>query len=116
METCGIAALRHRVAGTLPIGGARMVELARAIVDRPRVLLLDEPTSGLEEAEAERLGDTVERVREDEGCGVLLVEHDMRFVMERCERIVVLDLGVVIAAGSPGEISIDPSVGAAYLG
>ncbi len=103
-------------AGSLPIGAARLVELARAIADRPRVLLLDEPTSGLDEAEADRLGELIDAVRRSEGCAVLLVEHDVGFVLGRCDRVVVLDLGVVLTAGSPEAVRDDPSVRTAYLG
>ncbi len=116
METCGITDVKDEPAGKLPIGRARMVELARAIVDRPTVLLLDEPTSGLEENETHNLGQTVRRVRDDEGCSVVLVEHDVAFVMAMCDRIVVLNLGKVIATGTPDEVRSDPAVRAAYLG
>ncbi len=116
METCGITDVKDEPAGKLPIGRARMVELARAIVDRPKVLLLDEPTSGLEETETHNLGETVRRVRDDEGCSVVLVEHDVAFVMAMCDRIVVLNLGQVIATGSPDEVRSNPAVRAAYLG
>jgi branched-chain amino acid transport system ATP-binding protein len=116
LEVCGIDDVRGEPAGKLPIGRARMVEMARAIVDRPRVLLLDEPTSGLEDAEVENLGQTIQRVRREEGCTVVLVEHDVGFVMGQCDRIVVLNLGRVIADGPPAEIRNDAAVGAAYLG
>src|SRR5439155_9230814 len=116
LEVCGVADVRSEPAGKLPIGRARMVEMARAIVDPPRVLLLDEPTPGLEDAEVEHLGKTIQRVRREEGCGVVLVEHDVGFVMRQCDRIVVLNLGRVIADGPPQEIRNDAAVGAAYLG
>jgi len=90
--------------------------VARAIVDQPRVLLLDEPTSGLQESEAERLGDLVHAIREDRACAVVLVEHDVGFVMRQCQRIVVLDLGRVLAAGTPKEIQSNAAVRTAYLG
>src|SRR5439155_19946084 len=81
LELCGIGDVRAEPAGKLPIGRARMVEMARAIVDPPQVLLLDEPTSGLEDAEVEKLGQTIQRVRREAGCTVVLVEHDVGFVM-----------------------------------
>jgi branched-chain amino acid transport system ATP-binding protein len=109
MELCGIADIRRQSAGTLPIGRARMVEMARAVVDHPRILLLDEPTSGLS-------GVTIQRVRQEEGCSVVLVEHDVAFVMKQCHRIIVLQLGRVLAVGSPKDISDDIEVAAAYLG
>jgi branched-chain amino acid transport system ATP-binding protein len=116
LELCGIGDLRHEPAANLPIGRARMVEMARAVVDKPRVLLLDEPTSGLEESETDNLGEVMQRVRREEGCAVVLVEHDVGFVMRQCDRIVVLNLGAVIADDVPDVIRNDPAVGAAYLG
>lgn len=115
LADCGLHQLRHEPAGTLPIGRCRLVELARALVDQPRVLLLDEPTSGLDEAETEHLA-TLVRQTADQGTGVVLVEHDVGFVMRLCDRIVVLHLGEVIAQGTPAEIQRDAAVGAAYLG
>jgi branched-chain amino acid transport system ATP-binding protein len=116
LEFCGVDGVRDEPAGSLPIGTARMVEVARAIVERPRVLLLDEPTSGLEEAEVERLADRIRAIRGDESCAVLLVEHDVGFVMGLCDRVVVLDLGRVLATGRPDEIQSNADVRAAYLG
>jgi len=113
---CGLTSVRNESAGSLPIGLARMVELARAIVDDPRVLLLDEPTSGLDEVEAARLGERIQEIRSGGECAVVLVEHDVGFVMEHCDRITVLDLGSVLAVGGPAEIKADPRVRAAYLG
>jgi branched-chain amino acid transport system ATP-binding protein len=116
LEICGLRDRRDEPAGSLPIGQARMVELARAIVDPPRLLLLDEPTSGLEQSEVTRLGERIQAIREAEACAVLLVEHDVGFVMAQCDRIVVLDLGRVLADGKPQEIRSDAAVRAAYLG
>lgn len=101
---------------SLPIGLARIVELARATVDPPRVLLLDEPTSGLAAGESDRLADRVNSLVEEGNCSVLLVEHDMDFVMTHCHRVVVVNLGQAIAAGTPQEVRADQSVRAAYLG
>jgi branched-chain amino acid transport system ATP-binding protein len=116
LELCGLQDLRNEPAGSLPIGQARMVELARAIVDPPRLLLLDEPTSGLGASEVARLGDRIQMVRAAEGCAVLLVEHDVSFVMGQVDRIVVLGLGRVLAAGEPEEIRSNAAVRTAYLG
>ena len=113
---CGLDAVRSDSAGSLPIGLARMVEVARALVAEPKVLMLDEPTSGLDESEAARLGEQIQRVRAEGECAVVLVEHDVGFVMEHCDRIVVLDLGQVLATGAPAEIQQNPAVRAAYLG
>jgi branched-chain amino acid transport system ATP-binding protein len=116
LELCGLTAVARDPAGSLPMGLARMVELARAIVDPPRVLLLDEPTSGLGDVEMSRLGDRIRAIQAEESCAVLLVEHDVGFVMEQCDRIVVLNLGEVIAVGGPQEIQADAAVRTAYLG
>ncbi|MFD5511198.1 ABC transporter ATP-binding protein [Streptomyces sp. NPDC059761] len=116
LASCGIGALGAAYAGGLPVGQARMVELARAVADPPRVLLLDEPASGLSAPERGQLAGVVRRLAEEEGCAVLLVEHDVAFVMELCTRVVVLDLGSVLAEGSPAGIRADPLVREAYLG
>ncbi|MFC4115964.1 ABC transporter ATP-binding protein [Nonomuraea zeae] len=112
LELCGLTPLRDAYAAALPVGQRRLVELARALADRPRVLLLDEPTSGLDADQTVRLAAAVKAL----GTTVLLVEHDMGFVMETCDTIVVLDLGKVIATGPPAAIRQDPVVRAAYLG
>jgi ABC-type branched-subunit amino acid transport system ATPase component len=116
LERCGLIAVRHELAGSLPIGVARMVELARALVDHPKLLLLDEPASGLDDTECARLGAQLRAVRDETDCAVLLVEHDSSFVMEQSERVVVLNLGKVLAEGSPKEIRHDAAVRDAYLG
>jgi branched-chain amino acid transport system ATP-binding protein len=116
LERCGLEALRLEPAANLPIGQARMVELARAVVDRPKVLLLDEPTSGLEESEVENLASVVRRLCEEEECAVVLVEHDVGFVMRECHRVVVLNLGSIIANDVPEVVRADPAVREAYLG
>jgi branched-chain amino acid transport system ATP-binding protein len=116
LERCGLTHVRDASPASLPIGLARMVELARALVDEPRLLLLDEPTSGLDRAESERLADQIRTVKEATGSPVLLVEHDMGFVMEVCERVVVLDRGRVLASGTPREIQSNSEVREAYLG
>ncbi|MFE6843353.1 ABC transporter ATP-binding protein [Streptomyces sp. NPDC057686] len=116
LASCGIGSLGAAYAGGLPAGQARMAELARAVADRPRVLLLDEPASGLSAPEREQLAAVVRRLAEEEGCAVLLVEHNVAFVMDLCTRVVVLDLGTVLAEGTPAEIRGDPLVREAYLG
>ena len=113
---CGLTPIRGELAGSLPIGLARMMELARAIVDHPRVLLLDEPTSGLDDTEATRLGERIQAIRNDESCAVLLVEHDVGFVMKHCDQIVVLDLGQILTVGAPHEVQSNAAVRTAYLG
>ena len=100
--------MRGELAGSLPIGVARMVELARAIVDEPKVLLLDEPASGLDETETVRLGEQIQSVRADTGCTILLVEHNAGFVMEQSDRVVVLNLGTLLGGGLPAEVQREP--------
>ena len=116
LELCELTKIADVAAGRLTIGQARMVEFARAIVDTPVALLLDEPTSGLESDDTDQLGVLMARVRDEHGTTVVLVEHDMRFVMDNCDEIVVLDLGEVLASGTPAQIRSDPRVQAAYLG
>jgi branched-chain amino acid transport system ATP-binding protein len=116
LEAFGLSSLRRERAGRLTIGQIRLVEMARALIDEPRVLLLDEPTSGLAEQEVVHLARALEQIRDDRSCAVLLVEHDMSFVMRECGRVVVLNLGEVLAAGTPDEIRQHPAVTAAYLG
>ncbi|HEX6313115.1 MAG TPA: ABC transporter ATP-binding protein [Acidimicrobiia bacterium] len=116
LEFCGLTAIANEPAGSLPIGTSRMVEVARALVDPPRVLLLDEPTSGLEEREVARLHDLIRAIGREHSCAVLVVEHDVGFVMDLCDRVVVLELGRVLAAGRPEEIQSNTAVRTAYLG
>ena len=115
LEWCGLAGSRRVAAGSLPLGPQRLVELARAIVDQPRLLLLDEPTSGLDQAESQRFGELIQSLR-GKGTAVLLVEHDAGFVMRMCDRIAVLNLGSVLAEGTPTEIQANEAVRDAYLG
>jgi ABC-type branched-subunit amino acid transport system ATPase component len=107
---------RSRVAAsTLPAGSQKVVELARVLLGRPRVLLLDEPASGLSEAETARLADILVAVR-SLGITVIIVDHNLRLVMGICDQVVVMDAGRVIASGDPAAVQADPAVRAAYLG
>jgi branched-chain amino acid transport system ATP-binding protein len=111
----GLTALADAGADTLPTGQARLLELARALATRPRLLLLDEPSSGLSDAESDELGDLLVKLAGD-GMAVLLVEHDMGLVMRVCTWINVLDFGSVLTVGNPAQIRSDERVRAAYLG
>jgi len=115
LEKVGLSDVSEFMVGTLPTGTARLVELARALASNPRVLLLDEPSSGLNEEETEEMASLLRKLV-DEGLGVLLVEHDMSFVMGTCQFIHVLDFGTIIATGTPAEVQANTQVQAAYLG
>jgi branched-chain amino acid transport system ATP-binding protein len=116
LELCSLSEHARRQVGGLPIGLGRSVELARAIVGTPRVLLLDEPRSGLGVVDSARLAELVRHIGAERGCSVLLVEHDMSFVMALCERVVVLRRGTVLAEGDPAQIQQNQEVRDAYLG
>jgi branched-chain amino acid transport system ATP-binding protein len=94
----------------------RLVEIARALAARPSVLLLDEPSSGLDAQETMQVSEVFRLAVEQRGVSLLLVEHDMSLVLDLCDRVNVLDFGVMIASGTPDEIRADPAVRAAYLG
>jgi branched-chain amino acid transport system ATP-binding protein len=115
LEICGLQELRRAPAWSLPIGQARMLELARAISAEPDVLLLDEPSSGLGESEAARLAEVIDQIKAAGKCAVVLIEHDIAFVMRHADRVGVLVRGSLIAEGTPAEIQNDAQVRAAYL-
>jgi branched-chain amino acid transport system ATP-binding protein len=116
IESMGLTHRAHIPASALPHGDERRVGIARAVAVGPTFLLLDEPAAGLDDAESLELTDTILRLRDETGCGVLLVEHDMRIIFRVCQRIQVLDYGKSIAVGEPHEIRNDRRVVAAYLG
>lgn len=116
LEQFGLTEVAERTASTLSYGLQRQVEMARAVALGPEVLLLDEPAAGMNEAESETLITAIRGIRDREGCAVLLIDHDLHFVLNLCERIYVLDAGRIIAQGTPEEIQKEACVIEAYLG
>lgn len=116
LAAVGLLEMADRPAGSLAYGSRRQLEIARALALDPRFLLLDEPAAGMNPVETGKLIDMLGRARVERGLGIVLIEHDLRLVMNHCERVIVLDQGRVIAAGTPGEVQKNPAVVAAYLG
>lgn len=112
----GIDEKADYAASQLPYGQQRKLEICRALASDPKLLLLDEPAAGMNPNETQELMETVHKVRDDFGIAILLIEHDMKFVMGICEEITVLEYGKMIAHGDPETVSNDPKVIAAYLG
>ena len=112
----GLDAVQREKALNLPYGMQRRLEIARAVVRRPVLLLLDEPAAGMNESESDELLQNIRRIRTAIGCSVVVVDHDLRLIMELCDRIQVLDQGKTIAIGRPDEVANDPAVVEAYLG
>jgi len=115
LELMGLTDMADRMPNELPIGHLKLLEMAKALATRPRLLLLDEPYAGLTPAEGVHFGDLLQRIR-NSGVTICLIEHVMRFVMAICHRIVVLHHGVKIAEGQSAAIASDPAVINAYLG
>jgi branched-chain amino acid transport system ATP-binding protein len=116
IELVGLGDVADREVSELPTGRARVVELARALMTQPKVLLLDEPASGQTEQETEAFGLLLRQLVDERDLAICLVEHDVGLVMGTCEQIHVLDYGQVIASGSPEQVKNDPIVVNAYLG
>jgi branched-chain amino acid transport system ATP-binding protein len=115
LELVGLSAFRDAPATALPMGAQKLVEVCRALMARPRMLLLDEPAAGLNDAETSELAALLRAVR-DSGVAVLVVEHNMSLVMDVADEVIVLDLGKLLATGTPEQIQRDRRVVEAYLG
>jgi branched-chain amino acid transport system permease protein len=111
----GLAARAHELAGSLPLGTQRTLEIARALAADPVLLVLDEPAAGLRRQEKQALGELLRTLR-GEGVTILIVEHDMDFVMKLVDRLVVMNFGAKLVEGTPAAVRADPRVQAAYLG
>jgi branched-chain amino acid transport system ATP-binding protein len=103
-------------ADMLAYGQERRLGILRALATNPRFLLLDEPAAGLDESESDELLEDIIEIRDRIGCGVMVIEHDMRLIMRLCDRIHVLDYGKTISVGTPDQVQSDPAVITAYLG
>jgi ABC-type branched-subunit amino acid transport system ATPase component/predicted MFS family arabinose efflux permease len=116
IELLGLGAFRNKFVSELSTGSRRIVDLAMSIAHRPSVLILDEPSSGIAQRETEALGPLLQRIRDEIGCSLLVIEHDMPLVTAISDTMIALELGRVIAEGTPAEVVNHPQVVASYLG
>jgi branched-chain amino acid transport system ATP-binding protein len=116
LKLAGIDNIKDELAGALPHGYQRALNIAMALATKPKLLLLDEPATGMNPVETEKLMRTIKLLRDEKGITIFLVEHDMKAVMANCDKITVMNFGVKIAEGSPEEVSRNEEVIEAYLG
>jgi branched-chain amino acid transport system ATP-binding protein len=116
VDLLGLGAFRSKFVHELSTGSRRIVDLACLVAHRPTVILLDEPSSGIAQRETEALAPVIERIRAQVGASIVVIEHDMPLVTAVADRLLALDLGRVLAAGTPGEVLAHPEVVASYLG
>jgi branched-chain amino acid transport system ATP-binding protein len=116
VDLLGLGAFRNKFVSELSTGSRRIVDLAMAIAHQPSVLILDEPSSGIAQRETEALGPLLQRIKTEVGCALLVIEHDMPLITSISDRLIALELGRVIAVGTPGEVVSHPRVVASYLG
>jgi len=116
LERLGVAGLADHPAGGLPYGAERRVEIARALATGPNYMLLDEPAAGLNQSESDDLLESLASIPQDTGCGILIVDHDMRLIMRLCHRVHVLNYGKTIGEGMPEQVRQNAAVVQAYLG
>ena len=116
LDVFGLGPVADRPAGSLPAGTGRLLEVARALATRPRVVLLDEPSSGLDARETDEFASALRWARDRLGVAFVLVEHNIGLVLDLCERVTVLDFGRQLAEGTPEQVRADPLVRSAYLG
>lgn len=116
LKKLGIYELRDQMAGGQPYGVLKKVEMARALMCEPKIVILDEPAAGLDDKETEMLAETIRDVREQFDCTILLIEHDMGLVMSICDRLCAISFGKLLACGTPKEIRKNKDVQEAYLG
>jgi branched-chain amino acid transport system ATP-binding protein len=116
LERLGVSGLAGHPAGGLPYGAERRVEIARALATAPNYMLLDEPAAGLNQSESDDLLKSLAAIPQDTGCGILIVDHDMRLIMRLCHRVHVLNYGKTIGEGLPEQVRQNAAVVQAYLG
>ena len=116
LASIGLAQWAHHPAASMPYGAERRLGILRALATRPSYLLLDEPAAGLNDLETDELTEVLSRMPGDHGVGLLVIEHDMKLIMQVCHRIHVLDYGRTLSEGTPEQVRADPAVRNAYYG